>query len=78
MRDKDSDNLKRQITIRVKHQTRWLRRVPLLLGALGLVLTLIGCWHSSGPLASLGACLAVMGFGAQAVLWYGLRDEDRL
>lgn len=78
MRDKDLDNLKRQITLRVKHETRWLRRVPLLLGALGLVLTLIGYWRSSGPLTILGAFLTVMGFGAQAALWYGLRDEDKL
>lgn len=38
---------------------------------------LIGYRRSSGPLTTLGACLSVMGFGAQAVLWYGLRGEEK-
>lgn len=77
MNDKELEKLKRQITAQVKHQTRWVRRVPLLLGVLGIVLTLIGYWRSAGSLTTLGACVSVVGFGAQAVLWYGLHDEDK-
>lgn len=77
MNEHDSEKLKRQLTAQVKYQTRWLRRIPLLLGGFGLVLMLIGYWRSSGPLTTLGACVSVMGFGAQAVLWYGLRGEDK-
>ncbi|MNT93584.1 hypothetical protein D3C72_2350910 [compost metagenome] len=62
----------------VKHQTRWVRRVPMLIGALGAVLALLGLWQSSGALITLGSFVGIAGFGAQAVLWYGLRDEDKL
>jgi hypothetical protein len=77
MNERDSEKLRQQLAAQVKYQTRWLRRPPLLLGAIGLVLMLIGYWRSSGSLTTLGACVSVMGFGAQAVLWYGLRGEDK-
>lgn len=76
MSDKDRERLKRQISAQVKYETRWVRRVPLLLGLAGVTLALIGCFVSTYPLIALGSCAAVLGFGAQAVLWYGLRDED--
>jgi len=77
MNEHDSKRLRRQLTAQVKHQTRWLRRIPLLLGGVGLVLMVFGYRRLSGPLTILGACVSVMGFGAQAVLWYGLRGEDK-
>lgn len=77
MNGQDSEKLRRQLTAQAKYQTRWLRRILLLLGGFGLMLMLIGFRRSSGPLTTLGACVSVMGFGAQAVLWYGLRGEDK-
>ncbi len=78
MSDEDLKKLKRQMIAQVKNQTRWARRVPMLIGAFGAVLALLGLWHSSGTLITLGAVVGVAGFGAQAVLWYGLHDEENL
>lgn len=78
MNDEDLKKLKRQMIAQVKHQTRWTRRVPMLIGVLGAVLALLGLWHSIAALTTIGAALGVAGFGAQAVLWFGLRDEDKL
>ena len=77
MNDNEVEKLKRQLTAHIEHQTRWVRRIPTLLGVLGIVLTLIGYWRSVGPLTALGACISIVGFGAQAVLWVGLHDEDK-
>ncbi|WP_343176982.1 hypothetical protein [Pseudomonas sp. 4810-S13] len=77
MSDNELDKLKRQLTALIEHQTRWVRRIPALLGVLGIVLTLIGYWRSVGPLTALGACVSIIGLGAQAVLWIGLHDEDK-
>lgn len=78
MNDKKLEKLKRQLTNQVMHQTRWVRSVPLMLSQLGGMLALTGYWRSTGPLITLGVCIAIVGFGAQAVLWYGLHDEDKL
>ncbi|NBA98610.1 hypothetical protein [Pseudomonas sp. R5(2019)] len=78
MSDEDLKKLKQQIVAQVKHETRWTRRVPVLIGGLGVVCALLGFWHSSGALISIGGLVGIAGFGAQAVLWYGLRDEGRL
>ncbi|AHZ73580.1 hypothetical protein OU5_P0328 (plasmid) [Pseudomonas mandelii JR-1] len=77
MNDNEVEKLKRQLTAHIEHQTRWVRRIPTLLGVLGIVLALIGYWRSVGPLTALGACISIVGFGAQAVLWVGLHDEDK-
>ena len=77
MNDNEVEKLKRQLTAHIEHQTRWVRRIPSLLGVLGIVLTLIGYWRSVGPLTALGTCVSIIGFGAQAVLWIGLHDEDK-
>lgn len=78
MDDKDLKKLKRQIVAQVKHETRWTRRVPVLIGGLGVACALFGLWSSSGALIFIGGLVGIAGFGAQAVLWYGLRDEDNL
>ena len=78
MSDEDLKKLKRQMIAQVKHQTRWARRAPMLIGALGVVLALLGLWHSTGALISIGGLIGIAGFGAQAVLWYGLYDEGKL
>lgn len=72
------EDLKRQLVARVKHQTRWVRRVPMMIGAFGGGLALLGLWQASGSFVTLGAAAGVAGFGAQAVLWYGLHDEEKL
>ncbi|MNN68037.1 hypothetical protein D3C81_1837120 [compost metagenome] len=72
------EDLKRQLVAQVKHQTRWIRRAPMLIGVFGGGLALLGLWHASGSLITLGACAGVAGFGAQAVLWHGLHDEEKL
>ena len=77
MSDNELDKLNRQLTALIEHQTRWVRRIPTLLGVLGIVLALIGYWRSVGPLTALGVCVSIVGFGAQAVLWVGLHDEDK-
>lgn len=77
MSDEDLRELKRQMVAQVKHQTRWLRRAPMLIGIVGGGLALWGIWQAAGSLITLGALCGVTGFAAQAVLWYGLHDEDK-
>lgn len=75
MSDENLRELKPQMVAQVKHQTRWLRRAPVLMGVIGGVLALLGFWQSTGALITLGTLCGVAGFAAQAVLWYGLHDE---
>ncbi|KNH43682.1 MULTISPECIES: hypothetical protein [Pseudomonas] len=77
MSDEDLRELKRQMVAQVKHQTRWLRRAPMLIGVVGGGLALLGLWQAAGSLITLGALCGVTGFGAQAVLWYSLHDEEK-
>jgi hypothetical protein len=78
MNNNELEKLKSQLSNQVKHQTRWVRRVPLLLGLLGGMVTLTGYWRSAGSLIALGLCIGFVGFGAYAVLWHGLHDEEKL
>ena len=71
------EDLKRQLIAQVKHQTRWIRRTPMMIGAFGGGLALLGLCLASGALITLGAFAGVAGFGAQAFLWYALYDEEK-
>jgi len=77
MSDENLKELQRQMVAQVKYQTRWLRRAPVLIGVIGGVLALLGYSQSTGALITLGTLCGFTGFAAQAVLWYGLQDEDK-
>lgn len=78
MSDNDSERLKRELLAQVKRETRWVRRAPMLFGALGLILVFVGVWCFSELLMTLGSFIVVVGFGAQVAMWLALRGEDKL
>ncbi|MHC8297742.1 hypothetical protein [Pseudomonas sp. LB3P58] len=73
-KDKASRELIGLIDANVKHQTRWVRRIPVLIAVIGVLVAVIGLVFSSGWPVSIGLLMFVVGFTSQVVLWYGLHE----
>ena len=71
---KDRETLIAMLDAQVQHETRWLRRIPLLIGLLAAVVACYGYFMSYWTIMIVALFILTVGMSAQAVLWFGLRD----
>ena len=71
---KDRETLIAMLDAQVQHETRWLRRIPLLIGILAAVVACYGYFMSYWTIMIVALFILTVGMSAQAVLWFGLRD----
>ncbi|MBH3441881.1 hypothetical protein [Pseudomonas luteola] len=71
---KDREELIAMLDAQVQHETRWLRRIPLLIGILTAVVACYGYFTSYWTIMIVALFILTIGITAQAVLWFGLWD----
>ncbi|WP_434141351.1 hypothetical protein JQR84_23565 (plasmid) [Pseudomonas luteola] len=71
---KDRETLIAMLDAQVQHETRWLRRITLLIGILAAVVAYYGYLMSHWTVMVVALFILTIGVSAQAVLWFGLWD----
>ena len=74
---KDRNTLIARIEAQISYETRWLRRIPLLLGILAAVVACYGYFMSYWTIMVVALFILTIGVTAQAVLWFGLWDLNK-
>ncbi|WP_407364134.1 hypothetical protein HKW97_23885 (plasmid) [Pseudomonas luteola] len=74
---KDRETLIAMLDAQVQHETRWLRRIPLLIGLLAAVVACYGYFMSYWTIMIVALFILTVGMSAQAVLWFGLWDLNK-
>jgi cobalamin biosynthesis protein CobD/CbiB len=73
----DREKLIAMLDAQVQHETRWLRRIPLLIGVLAAVVACYGYFMSYWTVMVVALFILTIGVTAQAVLWFGLWDLNK-
>ena len=74
---KDRNTLIARIEAQISYETRWPRRIPLLLGILAAVVACYGYFMSYWTIMVVALFILTIGVTAQAVLWFGLWDLNK-
>jgi hypothetical protein len=74
---KDKGELITMLGSPLQHESRWIKLVPLLIGTIAAVVACLGYAYSRWTFMAIGLFILIVGFSAQAVLWFGLRDLNR-
>lgn len=74
---KDRNTLIARIEAQISYETRWPRRIPLLLGILAAVVACYGYFTSYWTIMVVALFILTIGVTAQAVLWFGLWDLNK-
>ncbi|WP_312125317.1 hypothetical protein [Pseudomonas sp.] len=74
---KDRETLIAMLDAQVQHETRWLRRIPLLIGILAAAVACFGYFMSYWTIMVVALFILTIGVTAQAVLWFGLWDLNK-
>ena len=70
----DREELIAMLDAQVQHETRWLRRIPLLIGILAAAVACFGYAVGYWKIMTVALFILTIGLSAQAVLWFGLWD----
>ncbi|WP_286789109.1 MULTISPECIES: hypothetical protein [unclassified Pseudomonas] len=74
---KDREELIAMLDAQVQHETRWLRRIPLLIGILAAAVACFGYAVGYWKIMTVALFILTIGLSAQAVLWFGLWDLNK-
>jgi CHASE2 domain-containing sensor protein len=74
---KDREKLIAMLDAQVQHETRWLRRIPLMIATLAAVVACYGYFMSYWTVMVVALFILTIGVTAQAVLWFGLWDLNK-
>ncbi|GGM20009.1 hypothetical protein ACFQDN_25200 [Pseudomonas asuensis] len=74
---KDREHFIARIKVQAAHETRWLKRVPLLIGLIATPVAFYGYFMSYWTVMVMALFILTIGFTAQAVLWFGLWDLEK-
>ncbi|WP_286789115.1 MULTISPECIES: hypothetical protein [unclassified Pseudomonas] len=66
-----------RLDAQVQHETRWLRRIPLLIEILAVAVACFGYTIGYWKVMTVALFILTLGLSAQAVLWFGLRDLNK-
>jgi hypothetical protein len=75
---KSKEELVVSIDVQVNYETRWLRRIPLMIGVFAAVVACIGYCVAYWKIMTVALFILVIGFSAQAILWFGLKGSNKL
>ncbi|TWI44157.1 hypothetical protein IQ22_04750 [Pseudomonas duriflava] len=73
----DKDELIARIEAQINHETRWLRRIPLLIGILAAAVVCFGYAVGYWKVMVMALFILTIGITAQAVLWFRLWDLNK-